>query len=203
MQQENQSAGPASPFDFITKDQQPQKKPVFALPNMPRPALFALYAIVGLIILIIVYALIFGGKTSGADKMAGIVGRAGEIARVSDEVVQASQDPATQNLASTTETALKSDSARLSAYLSSHHVKISQKQLALYTNKNTDAQVQTAVQNNNLGRFYVDYLKTSLPGYANAIKQVFPSASASSKTILNDAFNNAQVILSSPQVKSS
>jgi hypothetical protein len=194
----------SSPYDFIMNDgQKPGKKSGKSLPNLPKPIAITLATLFGLLILVVFYALIFGGKTTGTDQMIGVIGKANEIARVSTEVGQASHDPLTQNLAATTATALNSDSIRLSIYLKSHHTKIDAATLKTYTNKNTDAEIQVALQNNSLPAYYISYLKTSLPGYASSAKQVYTSASVTSKPILADAFNNAAVILISPPVNAS
>jgi hypothetical protein len=205
MQQDSQSAPasqPSSPYDFIMKDEQQKsgKKSALPMPNLPKPVAVILAAIVALIIIIVFYSLIFGGKTSGTNQMVGVIGRANEIARISAEVSQASHDPLTQNLAATTQTALSSDSARLSTYLKSRKVKVDPARLKLYIHKTTDAEVQVALQNNNLSAYYISYLRTNLPDYANAIKPVYSNASVRSKPILSDAFNNAKVILTSPPV---
>ena len=198
MQQDSQ---PASDYDFIMKPEQKQaKKSGFSMPNLPKPALIILGAAILLIVLILFYALLFGNKTSGSDEIAGVIGRANEISRISDLVAQSAQDTQTKNLAATTEAAMASDSARLSSYLAGRKVKVDAAKLKTYVNKNTDTQLQTAQQNNGLPAFYTSYLKTNLSAYANAVATAFKDSGPIGKGILNDAFNNAAVLLKSPQV---
>ena len=198
MQQDSQ---PASQYDFIMNpDQKATKKPGRAMPNLPKPALMILAAAVALIILILLYSLVFGGKTAGTDQMVGVVGRASEISRISEIVAQSAPDTQTKNLATTTQVAMDSDSSRLTAYLRGRNIKIEAAKLNAYKNKKTDTEIQTASQNNSLAAYYTNYLKSSLGAYAQAIQSVYKDASNKARPILNDAFNNAEVILTSPQV---
>lgn len=203
MQQDSHSPPPPSPdYEFIFKDE--QKKPAakfrLPLPNLPKPILLILGGLVGLMIIIIFYSLIFGGRTSNTEQIVGVIGRAEEIARVSDTVGRASQDSAIKNLAATTQAAMASDSATLTNYLKNAKVKVDTKKLKAYANAATDTEIQTAQQNNNLSAYYISYLKTSLTDYANTISQLYKNASVRSKPMLQDAFNNAKTILNSSQV---
>jgi hypothetical protein len=90
----------------------------------------------------------------------------------------------------------------LSTYIKGNKAKIEPTQLRLYVNKTSDAQIQTASQNNSLPTFYKSYLKDSLTAYANAIGATYKGAGPRAKVVLNDAFNNATTILSSAQVAS-
>ena len=195
------SPSPNPQYDFILRDPQ-QSKRGFGLPSLPKPMLI-LVGVVGLtFIIIIIAAVLGGGKGGSTQQLVEVVGRAQEIARVSTNMQQQSQDPDTQYLAATTQIALASEQYQLTTYLAKHGVKITPAELLVYKNSSTDTQLQAAKQNNDLETSYDAYLKTSLAAYQNAINNVKVGAPAARLAILNSASTSTQVLLAASEITS-
>ena len=195
------SSSPNPNYDFILKDK-PQPKKSLKIPSfgLPKKAAGILLGALALFLVIILVAAIFRGG-GNATSVVGVLGRGQEILRVTklvEPLAQSSGD--TLSLASTTEAAFASQQVAISNYLAKAGVKSDAKSLALYQNKNTDAQLQAAAQNNNLDSAYATYLKKSLADYRAALQAAAKGASPTRIQILNDAFGSTQTLLSAPQV---
>lgn len=207
-EQQNTPPQPVSPdpqYDFIYKNQQQGPKKKFGLPSFAlnmRPAFLVLFGLIGVIFLVVLYSLFFGGKGGNTQELVNIMARGQEIARVSSYVVQQSPDAESQELAMTTSSSLASDQSQLLAYLKTQREKVSRKSLAAFLNKQTDAKLVSAAQTNSLSEFYYAYLKDQLGRYQSSLKTAFANTPQKGKPILQDAYASAGTILSSPQVSS-
>jgi hypothetical protein len=142
-------------------------------------------------------------RDKGVDKkqVVDITARAQEIIRVSDEVIKNAHDVNTANLASTTSSTLSSDETQLTALLKKNKIKVASKELSIYTNKNTDTEIQSAIQNNRLSEYYYSYLKKNLTAYQAAIKTSFETTSSVSlKNVLSSSYASTKIILTSQQL---
>src|SRR3989344_8800415 len=99
--QNTQTPSPAPEnFDFMMKE--PPNPPgrfsgLFSW--MPKPAKIVLAAVGVLFVLVILYAVFFGGKTTNTDQLTSVMARAQEISRVSALVQQQAKDASTKDLA--------------------------------------------------------------------------------------------------------
>jgi hypothetical protein len=196
------SPSPNPQYDFILRDPTPPKRGL-GLPSLPKPILLLAGAVGLLIIVIVVAVIVGGGKTSNSQQLVVVVGQAQEIARVSTLVQQESQDPNTQYLAATAQTALSSEQYQLTTYLSSHGITVSPTQLALYMDKTTDTKLNAAQLNNSLGNAYASYLKNAISTYQTSLNAAAQGASKNSLAILSDANSSAKVILAAPEIATS
>lgn len=193
---------PTGQFDFIMKDQpKPPGRFGSLLSDIPRPAKIALTAVGVLIILVVVYSLLFGGKTTNVDQLTAVAARAQEITRVSTLAQTGSQNTDTQELAATTSKVLTSQEQELKTYLKTSGVKVDTKKLAARLNKDTDAQLLVAQQNNNYDQAYLSYLKASLQSYQSDIVAASQGASKNAVEILAADLQSVQTLLSAPQLK--
>lgn len=197
-----QPTSPDPQFDFMLKNNQ-QSKRGFSLPRLPKPAKIALAVIVGLILLIIISSLLSGRKSGSTQPIINSVARGQEILRVTTLAQQQLhlQDPATQALAATVFGALSSDQQQLKSYLANNKTKISTALLSADLDKTTDAQLQSASQNNNLDTTYVSYLKDSLAKYETALQTAYKSAGPKGKTIIKSSFDSTKTLLNSSPLK--
>lgn len=198
---------PSNPdYNFIFNgEQKPKKRFNISLPgvsSLPRPVVFGLIAAIALIVIIPIASAIFS-KTPNSEQLVRAAAKAQEIIRISGMVGQQTRDSNTQSLAITTSSSLLSDQVQLKTYLSSHKTKVNSKSLAVYLNKNTDAELQTATQTNSLETAYAAYLKKQLTDYRNYLQQVYPDSPSKAKLILKEAFTSSSVLLSTPAVSSS
>lgn len=196
---------PAGQYDFILKDKpKPKKSLVPNLTNLPRSVRLATAIILGFIVIFVLFVLVLGNRATGSDKFIKIVAQAQEIVRVDVAAAQQAKksDPVTQNLISTSSAILASQQTELTQYLKNRKVKISKAGLNANLNKNTDAQLKSAAQNNNFDSAYLSYLKKELTSYQLALQAAHKSAGKSGKAILSKDFDSIQILLKSPQLAS-
>ena len=196
------STGPAGQFDFMMKDQPKQPGRLNGLlATLPKPAKIALAALGTLFVLVILYALFFGGKTTNVDQLTAVAARAQEIVRVSALAQTGSQNADTRALAATTSGVLASQEQQLKSYLKTSLVKVDAKKLSAKLDKNTDAALASAQQNNNYDQTYFKYLKTSLANYQSDLATADKGAGKKAQAILGAAYASVQTLLSAPQLK--
>ena len=198
-----QPQSPDPQFDFMLKNN-PQPKRSLALPAMSKPVKIIVFAIIGVILLIIISSVLSGHKGGSTQSIVSAVAREQEILRVT-QLVQTQQtlrDPGTTALASTVSASLSSQQAQLTAYLAQSHTKLSKLQLAADTDKTTDTQLQDASQNNQLDSAYKDYLKQALAKYQSELQTAYNSAGPNGKTLLKDAFDSTATLLNNAPLKS-
>jgi hypothetical protein len=201
-QQQNNSTTGSNPdpnYNFIFNDQKPKGRFSLRLPGSNSPLKLALLVVAGgavLGILIIVLSSVLGPKGINTKQVTDVVATAQEISRVSDLVIRQSRDLNTVNLAVTTSTTLTSEQTELISVLAKNHKRVPLKNFSIYLNKKTDAEIQTANQNNHLSEYYYSYLKKNLPDYQAAIKTAYDgSNSANLKNILNGySISNATIL---------
>ena len=201
-----QNPQPPSPapgqFDFMMKEQpKPPGRFSGLFASLPKPAKIALAILGILFVLVILYALFFGGKTTNTDQLTSVMANAQEISRVSTLAQQQAKDANTKDLATTTAAVLSSQEQELRSYLKTNNVKVDTKKLAAKLDKNTDKQLTAALQNNNYEQTYFNYLKTNLTAYQNDINTVQKGVGEEAQAILNVAYASVQTLLSAPQLK--
>ena len=196
-----QPQSPNPDFDFMLKNQA-QAKRKLGLPAFSKPVKIGLAVVVAIILLIGLSSVFLksGGAPAG---LTGALARGAEIQRVTAEVQQLNlQDPSTQALAATVATSLASDQTQFQLYLAKNKSKVSAAQLAADVDKLTDAQMQSASQNNNLDQTYVAYLKQALTQYQSDIQTAYGKAGPNGKVILKNSFDGVSALLSAPPLKS-
>lgn len=190
-------SGPNPQFDFMLKDQGKQRRslPSFSL---PKPVLISACTVVVIIILVVLFSLLSGSKNKDTNQITSLMAEAQEISRASGLINQQSKDANVTALASTVSTALSSQQAQLSNYLTSTGHKVDAKLLSADQNTGTDTLFQTAAQNNNLASTYNNYLKQNLTNYKTMLANEYNSTpSKTLKDILNNAAASINTILSS------
>jgi hypothetical protein len=197
-----QPQSPNSDYDFILKDKQTAKRNL-PLPNLPKPMLIAVAVLAGLILVIIVASLLSGRKNSQWQPFESVLARGQETLRVTQLTQQELQlqDPQTKALAATVSSALTSDQQQIKSYLTKNHFKVSQARLAAETDKSTDADLQTASQNNSLDSAYVSYLKSALNKYQADLQTASNGAGPNGKQILSDSIESTRALLNSAPIK--
>lgn len=198
-----QPQSPDPKFDFMLKNNQPQAKRALGLPSFSKPVKIGLGVVIGIILLIIISSVLRGGGGGATADITGVLARGTEIQRVTKEVQLLNlQDPTTQALAATVATSLSSDQAQLTAYLASNKAKVGTAQLAVDLDKTTDAQMQSASQNNNLDQTYITYLQQELVKYRSDVQTAYNVAGPKGKAILKNSFDGINTLLASAPLKS-
>ena len=196
MQTETPSPNPQ--YDFIFNgSNQPKKGLRLSLPNLPKPILWTIGAVIAVILLVIVYSIIKNSGAPNPQPYINTAGRAQEISRVSSEVDNLTKDENTKNLATTTAASLSSQSDQIVDYAKSIKLKISNASLAAFKDTSIDDQLQSAVTSDSLPAVYEDYLKKQLTTYKTDLQTAFQTAGPRGKAMLQSAYNSADVILNS------
>lgn len=189
-------------FDFMMKE---SPKPPGRLNSlfswMPKPAKIVLAVVGALFILVIFYAIFFGGKVTNTDQLTSVMARAQEISRVSTLAQQQAKAADTKDLATTTEAVLSSQEQELKNYLSNRKIKADPKKLAARLDKNTDGSLEKALQNNSYDQTYFSYLKTSLVTYQSELDATHKSSSKNLQSILSEQYQSIKTLLDAPQLK--
>ncbi len=200
----NQQAVPPSPeqFDFMMKDQpKPPSRLGSLLASVPKPAKVILLIIGAFFVIVILYSLLFGAKTTNSDQLVAAAARAQEIARVSTLAKTGSKNADTDALAATTAATASSQEQQIKSYLKTNKVSVSAKKLGVDLDKTTDTSLATALQNNNYDQTYFSYLKTSLVTYQNDLTAAYKGAGKNAQTLLNTSYASIQILLLAPQLK--
>jgi hypothetical protein len=197
-----QPQSPNPDFDFMLKNQ-PQAKRGLPMAGSSK-IVKIIIGVVAAVLLLVIFSSLSGRKSGGTQDMVGAVARNQEILRVTQLAQTQFQllDPGTQALAATVSSSLTSDQQAMVKYLASSKTKLSKLQLAADTDKSTDAQLQSAQQNNQLDSAYQSYVKSALVKYQNDLQTAFKSLGPKGQAIVKNAYQSASVILNSAPLKS-
>lgn len=198
-----QPQSPSPEYDFILKDKQSSGRR-FPMPNLPRPVLIAASALVVLILIIVIATALTGRKNGQFASFEGVLSRGQETLRITKLASQQLnlQDPQTQALAATVNSALLSDQQQYQSYLAKNHGKVSTTQLIADTDKSSDSNLQIASQNNNLDSAYVNYIKTALTRYQTDLQTALNSSGPNGKKLLAGSIESTRALLNSAPIKS-
>jgi hypothetical protein len=198
MQPQEPGTGKPS-YDFIFNEG--TKQTGRKLPKLSGPLLWIAIAVV-LIVVIIIFGTLLGGKKAKTTGLTDVLGKAQEITRVNALEQAQLNDAVAVGLMTTSQSVLTSDQVQLKKYMTDHKIKVDPKKLATYQNKDTDTQLTAAAQNNNLPVAYISYLRRALTDYANTLSTAYSGTSdQGTKTILKAAYDSSQTLLASPVLK--
>jgi hypothetical protein len=198
-----QPKSPSPDFDFMLKDNKPAKRGL-PIPNLPKPILVGLAAVIVIILIIVASSAISGRHKGSAQPFIGVLARGQETLRVTKLVKDqlGLQDPQAQALAATVNISLSSDQQQLKSYLLKNKMNFSAVELAGDIDKTADTSLQTASQNNGLDAAYVAYLKNALGRYQSDLQAAQNGAGPNGKKILGDSIESTRTLLNSAPVKS-
>lgn len=193
----NQQPG-HDPYAFITAAPQKQKKTLIPAPTSRKQRLILVGAgfTILLILLMVGFAIFSNIRSSGSKTLLGVAQSQQEIIRVSELGVRNSRDSATQGFAQSVALSLSSSQKELVTYLDKQGVKAGTKELGLKKDATTDKTLDTASQASRYDETLKETLKKELLEYQKEVKTVYDqSDSASAKKILQDSFNQVNVLL--------
>lgn len=196
------SSNPQQPgqYDFILKDS-PKPPRNYPWSSLPKPVVLIAGVSLALMIGIVSFSALFGGRVSNGTQLMDLMARSQEISRVSTLAGQQASSADTKALAMTANESLSSGKQQITKYLKAHKIKIDVKKLNARLNKSTDAQLLSASQNNNYDQAYLSYLKTNLTDYNSALNTAYTGAPKELQATLKEAYSSNQQILSAPQLK--
>ncbi len=187
-----------NPYSFIFGDGKNGKRR-FGLPNIPGRLKIALGGLVLLVLVIAVFSRSGGSNTSS---LIDIAARDHEMLRITTLASTSLHDPQVQNLNSTATSIFTTELQQMANSLG---IKTNDSRLGKYLNKNTDAQLATAGQNNNYDSAYLTWLKQSLTAYQQAISATIPTNGVAMQIVpqgpLATDEADAATLLAAPQLK--
>lgn len=185
---------PEPDYNFIMNANHKPKKPLLPSGNSKQARIFIVLGGVILLLIIasVVLVLISSAGNGNKEALLKAAQQQAELIRVSKIGIDKARDPATRNLAMTTNLSLQSDQASLLT-----HVKASSKQLALGKSTKTDVALTNAEQSNRFDEVFTETIQTELASYQKTLKSAYDgSASKKTKATLTDEYNHAAVLLS-------
>lgn len=197
--------GPPTPPDqygFILNNQpKPKRRFKLPLPKLPKPVMFILGGSLVILVILVLFAAIFGGRSGNSQPLVDLMARSQEIIRVSEIAEPEVLDSGTKALAATTKSSLAGEQTELSAFLAASGSPVEPANLTAYLDEAVDADFEAAAKNGELDAAYVNYLKENLTSYSNALQVAYQTAPAGAKPTLEEAYETVQTILSAPQFK--
>jgi len=151
-------------------------------------------AVALMLVLAVGVNLIFGGRNN-LDALVALAQSEQEIARLSDQSTNTS-DQTLQNAAINTKlTALSHQQAWVN-FLQSHRRSVSPEDLNLKKDASTDTKLKAAVQTSTFNSVYTNVMTSQLQAYATQIRQAYQGArNKNEQTLLNGHYRDVQLLL--------
>ena len=178
-----------NPYQFITDPSHKPKKSLLPGGNSKQGRILIVLGGILLLAVIagILAALLSSGGSSQKETLLKAAQQQAEIIRVSKIGIDKARDPATRNLAVTTNLSLQSDQATLFS-----HTKFSSKEIALGKDTKTDVALTTAEQSNRFDEIFTQTIQTKLAVYQQTLKTAYDGTDGPKlKTSLSDLYNHA------------
>ena len=163
-----------------------------------------LLAVGTLVVIVIISALLssLGKPKFNSAELIGIAQQQAEIVRIANIATSTSNSSTTLNSAYTIKLGVGSAEQQLVDYLAKNHVKVSTSVLALKKNKQTDAQLNTAVTSSTFDSSFVDIMQTQLTAYQRALKTAYnANPGPTGRKLLTVDYNASGLLLTQLQQK--
>jgi hypothetical protein len=147
-----------------------------------------------LVIIAVVLSSLLGGSSNTLQYVA-VTQDQNELSRVAGEASDQAVQQTTQNFAESVVLSLGSAQQQLLAYLKSNGRKVSTAQLGATKDTKTDQELTAAAAASNYDVVFAQVMQTELNSYMQDIKTVYPTAGPKGKTILQNDFNGAKLLL--------
>lgn len=186
----------SSQFDFIMNPNQPQKKSLLPSGPKQRLLLFVIAGAIALMFLIILFAIILGGRQTNTEQVVSLAQKQNEIVRIAAIGNTKAGGPEAQKLAALTSLTITTDQKKTTDWLSKQKTKVSSKDLAKGANSKTDAELTSAEQNGRFDEVFIKTLTAQLEDYRTSMQSTYPSLGATGKALLEQNDKNVELILS-------
>lgn len=184
-----------SQFDFIMNPQQPQKKSL--LPSDPKlKMIFLGLGVVSVaIILLIVIMNLFSGGNSSTESLVKITQQQNEIIRIATDGNRKAGSEKAKKLSTTTFLTVTTDQKALIDYLAKQKRKLKPSELSLLTDKKADKDLSDASSNGRYDEVFTQIMGEKLSKYQSSLKSSYGDTSKKGQEILNQSYNNVDLIL--------
>jgi len=191
---------PENAYDFIMNPEKPSRKTNLAL---PKSLGLKLVVVSGGILALIVVFIIFKSLLSGGGSYTAfipVVQEQQELIHLTSSITpQQSLSANDLNFNATTQLSVTSSQAALLTYLKTHKVKVSTKQLNLKVSSTVDNQLTTAQTAGTFRQTYEETMLSQLNAYKLNLAQAYKTAGKNGKTLLNDDYVQAQLLINQLQ----
>lgn len=162
---------------------------------MPK-ILFVIGGAVGLMIILWVVTVIFGGGNVNVGNITGLVQTQQEIIRVSDTAGESIFGQELRNSSATTRTSVISQQAQWFTVLGEEGRELGKEELALKQNTETDQRLETARTSGTFDETYTEVLQELLVNYGNQLEAAFNQAEDSDeKQRLSNHYRDVVLLL--------
>lgn len=187
-------------FDFIMNPQKPQKKGLIP-PMSPKQRMFAFIGVggVGLILILMLASLLFGGSPSGTESTVAIAQQQTEIVRIASLGNQKAGGTQAKTLAALTASTISSDQKKTIDYLAKQNRKVKEKELRLKEDKKADADLTAAESNGRFDEVFTRILIEKLNAYKQDLQSYYSELGPSGKALFDQHFKNVDLILKTTQ----
>lgn len=154
----------------------------------------------GALALVLLGALVFSFLANrGPDnkqQLLKVAQQQNELIRISDLAIKEARGTQARNLAMTTKLSLRSDQSSLTSALKAQKVKVGSKELKAGQNKETDAKMTEAMQNNRFDEVYLEFIQEALVNYQKDLNTAYKTTeSAKLKETIKIQYQNASIII--------
>lgn len=187
-------------YDFITNPAKPAKRSLIPLPgsggSKKQKILFFVIASLALVtILVLVFSIFFGGKSSGTDKLVNIVQKQNELIRIADIGEKKAQGEETKNLAVNIKLSVTSQQNDLIDYLKKNGKKVSTKELSIGKNTETDSALDKAESNGRFDEAFTSLISEQISDYMSSLQDTYSSISGkNAKQLISDDYNQTKLL---------
>jgi predicted metalloprotease len=190
---------PSNNFDFIVNPPQKTKRsllPSFGGNSFLPKIILIVGGAVGLMIVLWVVAVIFGGGSVNVGNITGLVQTQQEIIRVSDTASESIFGQELRNSSATTRTTVISQQNQWTGILGEEGRKLSKEELALKQNAETDQRLETARTSGTFDETYAELLQELLVNYGNQLESAFNQSEGSDeKELLANDYQEVVLLL--------
>lgn len=173
------------------------RRSLFNFSGGGKGARIALFAGIGLVIIILLATLpkMFSG--GGLDKTAflSVLQDQSELAHLAQTGVQSSTSATLKNFSATVAASMPSEQSTLLTYLADNHYKPNDKSLALKESADTDTQLQNAVTSSTFDSVYTGIMQQQFRTYQQDLNAAYQKAGTKGKDTLKKQYANAQLLL--------
>lgn len=187
-------------YDFITNPVKPAKRSLIPLPGSggskkQKILFFVIASLVLVTILVLVFSIFFGGKSSGTDKLVNIVQKQNELIRIADIGEKKAQGEETKNLAVNIKLSVTSQQNDLIDYLKKNGKKVSTKELSIGKNTETDSALDKAESNGRFDEAFTSLISEQISDYMSSLQDTYSSISGkNAKQLISDDYNQTKLL---------
>jgi hypothetical protein len=188
----------SNPYEFITNPGTPKKQGLFS--GGPKKQRILVVAVLGLVLLmvgIIVAAVISSSGNGNKQDYLALLQQQSELIRVSEIGEKTAHDSKARNLALTAKLSLTSTQGTLTSLAKKAGAQTDAKSIALGKDSSIDTKLADAEQTNSFDDEFIKTIQDLLDKYSQTLKKLYDEATSSSaKSTLQQAYNNAQQLIS-------